>query len=885
VPTRAAAWQLRRTLESLLVEREWRPGEGDQARLGIDATPGPAPLPMPDLLTRDDWQAALAAALPGRAVLSELQREVVLRAACREAIAHGIIPPFTLRPRLPGAVLAFYDALRRRLRTLDDLDRVVGARLEESADSDRGAARLLAQTRFLSAACRGYERRLDEDGTLDEHEVRRQVLAAQVSTHRHLVVTMADQAGEPWGLWPCDVDLLLRLAGLQRVDIVATEEVLASGVHERLLDAFPGIVECRPRDLGEPPPVLVAPPRASERLHFVARDREAELASVLQRLDPGPAAIVYQRPLPYLYLARHVLDAAGRPFQAEDALPLAAEPYAAVLDLLLDALASPGDEAAREALLASPHVRFSDADAAALPATLQDLSDDGPMTRHLDRLAAFLDAHDAGGDPPPRHRRARAAVLGTLRALRDAHARCDDPLVGIAEVAGILRRWIEAQTFAAPGGDGDLRLVDAVAARYCTAADVHVIGLVEGDWPAPAVRTVLYPGWLLRDLGWPPDALRQAMARACFVDLLRLAGRRTSVSSFLLEHDAVVAPSALVEDIDRAALAVHRVEDATGAIATPPGEGAGAAAAEPAWRTLRRSRSPAAAPQFHGVAGPQVRAAFAVTSLEKYAECPFRYFASRVLRLEDERPQAPGLDPRRWGTLVHGVFERFFEEWASEGSGAITAGSLDAARTRFVAVVDRELAALPAGERGVERMRLLGSAASPGIGERALRVEAARGAAVLERRLEWDLGGIYDVPTPGGTQRVTLRGVADRVDLLADGTLRVLDYKTGRAPDPGRAIQLPVYGWCAEQRLAGYRGREWRVGEAAYLAFGERQAWTPVIETPADRDAAVTDALGRLLDTVAAIGAGAFPPRPAERRFCATCAFAAVCRKDYVDVA
>jgi CRISPR/Cas system-associated exonuclease Cas4 (RecB family) len=42
-------------------------------------------------------------------------------------------------------------------------------------------------------------------------------------------------------------------------------------------------------------------------------------------------------------------------------------------------------------------------------------------------------------------------------------------------------------------------------------------------------------------------------------------------------------------------------------------------------------------------------------------------------------------------------------------------------------------------------------------------------------------------------------------------------------------------------------------------------------------------AIGRLIDAVDAIARGEFPPRPAEWSLCASCAFAAVCRKDYVD--
>ena len=44
-------------------------------------------------------------------------------------------------------------------------------------------------------------------------------------------------------------------------------------------------------------------------------------------------AVVFKRPLPYVYLASEVFGSAGIPFQTFDAIPLAAEPTAAALDL------------------------------------------------------------------------------------------------------------------------------------------------------------------------------------------------------------------------------------------------------------------------------------------------------------------------------------------------------------------------------------------------------------------------------------------------------------------------------------------------------------------------------------------------------------------------
>ena len=69
-------------------------------------------------------------------------------AAAREARAGGAEPPFQLRPGLVPAIVSFYDELLRQEGTVDSFERLVVADLEPSAELDRGARRLLRQTRF-----------------------------------------------------------------------------------------------------------------------------------------------------------------------------------------------------------------------------------------------------------------------------------------------------------------------------------------------------------------------------------------------------------------------------------------------------------------------------------------------------------------------------------------------------------------------------------------------------------------------------------------------------------------------------------------------------------------------------------------------------------------
>ena len=112
---------------------------------------------------------------------------------------------------------------------------------------------------------------------------------------RHVVVTVADWIADPDGLFVADFDLLSRLPGLERIDIVVTEAVLGSGFHERVHDWWPGIDEQSSVGSHQSSvishqssgvrPVLVTPPGAQvDDVWWTHRDREEELVAIVRRL-------------------------------------------------------------------------------------------------------------------------------------------------------------------------------------------------------------------------------------------------------------------------------------------------------------------------------------------------------------------------------------------------------------------------------------------------------------------------------------------------------------------------------------------------------------------------------------------------------------------------
>ena len=230
VPSAAAADQLRRTFEN--------------HRL-LSSSPADRALVLPQILTRSGWYDAMHARLPSPPRrLTDLEREVLLNAAARDAAASEVEPPFRLRAGLLVEMLALYDDLRRRDSSVDNFERVIARELERDAEDDRGAARLLKQTRFLAAAFRRYEARRDATGAVDEYALWTKLLEVAPSRPlRHIVVTIGERSVDSAGLWPADLALLTRLPLLEQIDIVATRATIAAGLLDRLEKFMPGFEE------------------------------------------------------------------------------------------------------------------------------------------------------------------------------------------------------------------------------------------------------------------------------------------------------------------------------------------------------------------------------------------------------------------------------------------------------------------------------------------------------------------------------------------------------------------------------------------------------------------------------------------------------------------
>jgi RecB family exonuclease len=950
VPTRAAAELLRQQIETAADRR------------------GEAAVILPDLATRDEWMARLHGALPDAPpMLDRIERQVVLEHAARQVARRTRMggSPFRLRPGLVAGMLDFYDELQRRQRTVRRFARALFDQLRVERGTDRGSEGLIHETSFLGFTFLAYERAVAASGAIDEHLLRQRLLDSQPGLLvDHVVVAVADHPSDPRGLWPADFDLLGRLRAIRRIDVVVTDETHDAGFRERVDRELPGIEEARMDAPSSDAPIVVRP-EGPDAWCVISRDREEELRDVVRRVRRRAArtggelresvAVVFERRLPYLYLARQVFDEGGVPFQTLDALPLAAEPWAALIDLVLAFARSGGTRETAVALLRSRLLRFDVEgrpvglrDVAALDSTLTERRATGEADTYssevaawfgqrstrdrIDRerarraaaaaagirdallpfrrgttasaqlvaLNAFLRAHalPTSGDDPWRDRqlRARAAVFGVLDRLARAFARFDDRPRGDEALTAIVHQAIEAQTFSPRRGRTGVHLVDAVAAKFGDFDHVHLVGLVETDWPERARRSVFYTSGLLKSLGWPQELDQTRTQTAEFRDLLELARRTLTLHAFQLEGDAIVAASPLVElarDLpsrpDDAGAPPRTFADEVLTMDPVPASVADADLA--VWLTLRQQRPPLEMPAYRGVIAAEAiqerqrvsGRGYRISSVDRYVNCPFKYFSESVLGLPEEREESSGLTPLERGTLVHTLFEQFYRAWQQQGRGAITPATLPQAQELFGELARAALASLPAADRALEETRLLGSIVARGLAERVFEIEADAGGVIADRLIEFDLRGPFAFPALGGFRQTTvdIRGKADRIDVFANGSLRVIDYKLGRMPDAD-SIQIGVYAHCASQFLQQQDGRPHDVAAAMYLAFGDDRRIDGPLGTEREPVAiAVQARAAAFAGHVEQIEAGQFPARPKHPGECQFCRFAGVCRKEY----
>ena len=266
-------------------------------------------------------------------------------------------------------------------------------------------------------------------------------------------------------------------------------------------------------------------------------------------------------------------------------------------------------------------------------------------------------------------------------------------------------------------------------------------------------------------------------------------------------------------------------------------------------------------------------AAVSPSRLETYALCPFSYYLKYVLGLEEqeEPTEEYRIPPPDWGRLMHALLRRVY----SARLAGRPLGELDDVKLRevmaFAAGAVDELGRVYAQGMPAlwvaERERALAQL------QRLLRFEAQKNPDALPERFEFSFGfpGLpraYRVAVDGD-RTVGFRGRVDRIDSLPDGSIQVIDYKTGKSNGyaersfrGGTQLQMPIYLLSASQALQKEHGT------ARYLFVGER-SWKEQLSLAGLRER-MDEFMEVLRLILEGISSGEFFPVPHKRKlsFC-----------------
>ena len=365
-----------------------------------------------------------------------------------------------------------------------------------------------------------------------------------------------------------------------------------------------------------------------------------------------------------------------------------------------------------------------------------------------------------------------------------------------ATLPSMLRTLLDEVAVRPPqGGHPRLAIYGLLEARLQTADRMILGGLNEGVWPplaapdpwlAPRIRSELGLPGLERRIGLSAHDFAGALGAPEVI--LTRARRDTSAptvaSRFLLRLTALsggMARSGAVEDW---AMAIDRAE------------------------RHRPTDRPGPAPPAH--LRPKK---ISVTEVDRLKADPYAFYARRILGLSMLDPVDADPSAAWRGTAVHDVLEH----WARE-DGCDSASLRPRAR------------AMLHDERTHPMLRALWA---PRLYEAIDWIATKIAEQGEEGRVVLDVEREGTIPIAG----VELRGKYDRIDRLPDGSLAVVDYKTGQAPSPkaaraGFTLQLGLLGLIAERD--GFKPIVGKVSAFEYWSLAKYQGSFGRISSPVD---------------------------------------------------
>ncbi|MBS1208666.1 MAG: Inactivated superfamily helicase [Proteobacteria bacterium] len=420
-------------------------------------------------------------------------------------------------------------------------------------------------------------------------------------------------------------------------------------------------------------------------------------------------------------------------------------------------------------------------------------------------------------------------------------------------------RQMDAHLFRDESIDSPVIMTHLAATRLRSFEAAIIIGADVEHLAPPSAPAWLTHAGVRRELGLPGLELERRQLREDMAGLL-LASGHSVIAWQNLRRDEALMPAAEVAVLSATLGLLLGAEDLSGVVEKHVARSV----------PVRAGLAPQALPA-PSVPPPRVPASLSASGMQALLDCPYRYFARYVLRLNEAEELTEGMEKRDFGEQLHAILKTFHTRFPhiTGEDPALLLSELEAiTEAAFAEAVARNF------QDHAWRLRWRARLASYIAWQQEREAAGWRWAAGeewVEREHELSHG-----------QVLRLHGRIDRRDeragegRAAENTeCALLDYKSRGIAALRKQVKDPD-----DVQLAFYsllRGT--RIAETAYVALDDESVGDVAQTEPEERAGALHDCITASFD---AIHAGVGLPANGTPGACAYCEMRGLCRKEWV---
>jgi hypothetical protein len=170
---------------------------------------------------------------------------------------------------------------------------------------------------------------------------------------------------------------------------------------------------------------------------------------------------------------------------------------------------------------------------------------------------------------------------------------------------------------------------------------------------------------------------------------------------------------------------------------------------------------------------------FSPSALNTFRDCPLRYYLRYIAGVKEQKEFTGDLDASTLGNAVHNALEEIYQDLIGK---EISIEALKEKRKTIREIVRKSVLDQLEDQDDLLGSNLLSYEVGCTYVQKVIDHDLKtiqQGESIKIIGLETELSRTIEIGLAEGVKHVRLKGTADRIDQLEDGTIRLIDYKTG----------------------------------------------------------------------------------------------------------